>query len=129
MQETRRQRLESVIQEEVSLLIQRELKDPRVSALTTITRVNVSSEGDHATLWVSILDVSETPEEAEAADQRLDECVVGLISAAPYFRRHLAKILHLRYIPTLAFKADRGLRNSQRVGELLKQISSEKKST
>ena len=127
MQETRRARLQSVIQEEVSAMIQREIKDPRVPAFVTITSVEVNPEGDHAIIYVSTLGGDQGGPDGEG-ERALTDCVQGLVSATPFFRRHLAKILSVRHIPNLVFRPDRGLANAQRVGELLEHLKREPQS-
>ena len=52
--------------------------------------------------------------------------ISGLTSAAGFFRRHLAKALTVRHIPTLIFKHDKGIENSIRVHEILNQIANER---
>jgi ribosome-binding factor A len=128
MQETRRQRLQAVILEELSMVVPREVKDPRVGSVT-FTSVEVTPDGSQATVNVSLLGASQVntddPVAAKEAAQKMKDCVEGLQSAAGYLRRHLAKILTVRHIPTLIFKEDRGFENTIRVHELLKKISSE----
>jgi len=120
MQPTRLERLRSVILEEMSLLISRELKDPRIPPLT-ITRVDLTPDAGVATLYVTILGmaVSEPTPEFEA---EIKDALEGLKSASGFLRRALAKVLNIRHVPELQFKHDRGLANTLRVHELLKQI-------
>ena len=59
----------------------------------------------------------------QAQRARMQDCIKGLTSASGFLRRHLAKVLTTRHIPTLSFKEDRGFVNSFRVQELLNQIS------
>lgn len=128
MQATRRMRLQSVIQEELSQVVPREVKDPRVPAVT-FTDVQVTQDGSQATVFVAILGGSQggfdgaPPLSEEGAKQRMKDCIEGLTSASGYLRRHLARILSVRHIPSLIFKEDRGFENSLRVHELLKKIS------
>ncbi len=130
MQETRRQRLQAVILEELSTVVPREVKDPRVPSLT-FTSVEVTPDGSQATVYVSMLGASQVntddPVAAKAAAQKMKECIEGLQSASGFLRRHIAKVLTVRHIPTLIFKEDRGFENTIRVHELLKKISSEEK--
>ena len=130
MQETRRQRLQSVILEEVSRLVSRELKDPRVPAVT-FTACEVTQDADQATLFVTLFGsmVNQDPNEIETSDTRrkMKECLEGLGSAQGFLRKNLGKILNVRHVPNLIFKEDKGLTNSTRVRELLQQIDSEKK--
>ncbi|MEN9723192.1 MAG: hypothetical protein RJB38_1178 [Pseudomonadota bacterium] len=139
MQPIRRARLEAVILEELSKVVPRELKDPRIAAMT-FTSCQVTPDGSQATVLFTLLgaqvlstETQGTPEEIEkqlekqnaAQDRKIQDCVQGLTSASGFLRRHLAQVLTVRHIPTLVFKADRGFENTYRVHELLKKISSE----
>lgn len=141
MQKTRRLRLQSVILEELSTIVPREIKDPRIPMIT-FTSVEVTDDGSEATVYVSILgrnlDAPQTPEEAAAEtpeqteareradDAEMKDCLAGLASASGYLRRHLATILNVRHVPKLHFREDRGIQNVSRVFHLLKQIEKEK---
>lgn len=118
MDATRRARLESVIHEELSQVV-RTIKDPRVP-IVTFTSVELTQDGSQATVRVSILG-DMLDENSEQTDQMKD-CLAGLASSAGFLRRHLAKALTVRHIPNLIFKEDKGLKNSVRVHELLKEI-------
>lgn len=120
MNETRKARLSSVIQEELSILI-RGIKDPRVP-LITVTRVDVTDDGGQATVYVTLLGNLE-------GGEKMDRCLEGLESASGYLRRGVAKVLTIKHIPTLLFKEDKGLSNATRVHELLTAINAEKKAT
>ncbi|MBC7690740.1 MAG: ribosome-binding factor A [Methylotenera sp.] len=132
MQDTRKARLAAVIQEELSMIVPREIKDPRVPAVT-FTSVEMSPDGSQATLMVAIFGGAEAafegkgvpPLSEKGAQLRMQDCIDGLTSATGYLRRHLAKILTVRHVPNLIFKADRGLENTMRVHDLLQQIASE----
>ena len=119
MQETRKQRLASVIQQELSVAV-RSIKDPRVPSVT-FTHVDVTDDGSQATVSVTILGGDGSlGDHADRAAIR--DCLEGLKSASGYLRRHLAKILTIRHIPSLIFREDRGLANVSRVHELLKEV-------
>jgi ribosome-binding factor A len=128
MDSTRRARLAAVIQEELSMVVPREVKDPRVPSVT-FTRVEVTQDGSQATIWVAILGGAQgghdgaPPLSDQGASLRMQDCIDGLVSASGYLRRHLARVLNVRHIPNLIFKEDRGFENTIRVHELLKQIS------
>ena len=51
----------------------------------------------------------------------LEEALAGLDRAAPYLRTALARRLQLRAVPQLAFEADTGFEQSQRIGALLRR--------
>lgn len=116
MQAIRRARLQAEIQEQVSMLVMRNIKDPRILPLT-ISNVEVTEDAEHAVIFFMLL--------GGGTDDAVNNCKKGLTSAVPFLRRHLAKSLKLRIIPTLAFKEDRGLENAKRVHDLLKVIAKE----
>jgi ribosome-binding factor A len=121
-------RLQAVIQEELSQLVPREVKDPRIPSVT-FTAVEVTEDGSQATVFVAILGGAQgghdgaPPLSETGAKLRMKDCLDGLSSASGFLRRHLAKILSVRHIPTLIFREDRGFENAIRVQELLKKIS------
>lgn len=104
-------RVADQIRRELSELLQREVRDPRV-ALATITRVEVSADYRHATVLVSALGTEEAREEA----------LRGLESARGFLRRELAHRLALRVTPELRFQLDRGAEHSQRISSLLDRL-------
>jgi ribosome-binding factor A len=125
-------RLQAVIQEELSQLVPREVKDPRIPPVT-FTAVEVTEDGSQATIFVAILGGAQgghdgaPPLSEQGAKLRMQDCLAGLSSASGFLRRHLAKILTVRHIPSLVFKEDRGFENAIRVHELLKKISDDPK--
>ncbi|MDM0047268.1 30S ribosome-binding factor RbfA [Variovorax dokdonensis] len=82
------------IQRDLTEIIARELKDPRVG-MVTIQAVEVTPDYAHAKVFFSLL-VGD-PEEATAA----------LNQAAGFLRNHLFKRLHIHTVPTLHFQFDR----------------------
>lgn len=133
MQPIRRARLEAVILEELSKVVPRELKDPRIASVT-FTGCQVTPDGSQATVLVTLLgahalegaqDSGENVKAREANEKKLKDCIKGLNSASGFLRRHLAAVLTVRHIPTIVFKADTGFENTYRVHELLKKISTE----
>jgi ribosome-binding factor A len=127
VQETRRKRLQAVIQQELSLVVPREVKDPRVPPVT-FTQVEVTQDGSQATVYVALFGglqgglEGEPPLTEAQANKKMRECITGLKSASGFLRRHLSSVLTVRHIPTLIFKEDRGFENTVRVAELLKKI-------
>jgi ribosome-binding factor A len=122
MDATRRARLESVIIEELSRVVPRELKDPRISTLT-FTKVELNTDASVALVYFTLLGDPTDPHRLE----KTNDCREGLTSASGFLRKAIAKVVTTRHIPSLIFKDDRGLENSLRVYELLKEIEQGKK--
>ncbi len=92
---------------ELSDLIQRELKDPRIGMLT-VTRVAVSRDLARARVFVSVLDPT-----------RETETLAGLKSAAGRLRGEVGRRLRLRVSPALEFRSDASIRHSVHIQALL----------
>ena len=112
MQGKRLDRVNQLIKEEVSLLVQRELKDPRLG-FVTVTEVETSPDLRVAKIFVSVLGT----EEQWAAS------LAALGSARGFIRNWLRHNLDLRVTPVLEFRADRSMEHAARIQELLKQIN------
>lgn len=108
MTSRRVRRLNQLLREELSRLILRELKDPRVGRVT-VTGVETTGDLRHAKVYVRTLGDT-TP---------VEEAIDGLESAAGYLRGELGRTLHLRRIPEFRFLADRTLQKAQRIEALL----------
>jgi ribosome-binding factor A len=107
----RPERVAELIQREVTEILDRHLRDPRIQGVT-VTDVEVSTDLKYATIFVSTL------EGGEARAQALK----GLASAAPAVRHLLAPRLGLREMPEVRFRFDESLERGQRVDELLRKL-------
>lgn len=90
----------------------RELKDPRISKLLSIVKLNVSGDLSYATVYVSAIEGSEATAES----------VKGLKSAAGFLRRELGKRLSLRKVPELRFVADNSIERSAKISMILDSL-------
>jgi ribosome-binding factor A len=106
-------RLADQIRGEVAGIIAGELKDPRIG-FTTVTRVELSHDLQHARVWVSVLG-------DEAAQGRTLD---GLASAAGYVRREVSHRLRLHRAPDLIFVLDHGPEEAGRMETLLQNLRS-----
>ncbi len=114
---TRRQRqVGDLIQEELSALIARKVRDPRVEGVT-ITEVKVSPDLRVAEVFVTTLGDEEQQRSALA----------GLDAASGYLRRELAPSLNLRFMPELRFHLDRSYEQGRRIDALLAEIAAEER--
>jgi ribosome-binding factor A len=107
----RSERLGELILAEISELITREIKDPRIG-FVTFTRVEMSEDLRHAKVFVSSFGAE--PEKARMLQ--------GLSSATGYIRRHLGRALHLRYTPELSFLLDDSLEHGAKIAQILRQL-------
>ena len=109
-------RVNELLRAEISELLLREVKDPRVSrGMVTITEVQVSPDLRHAVVYFSHLGTE--PERAEALE--------GLKKSAHFLHRELVHRLSLRNVPELVFKFDPSIERGARLAELINQVGAE----
>jgi ribosome-binding factor A len=114
MPSQRLRRVQNLLRSEISNVMQRKLKDPRV-AMATITEVEADPDLRSARVFVSVLGTAE----------QQGASLAGLQSAAGFIRSELMKVLHLRPMPALDFRADDSLARGARTLDLLEQIRHE----
>ena len=107
MKSGRPQKLGDLIQRELSELVQRELRDPRVGMIT-ITGVDVSPDLSHAKVFFTLL-----------SEAHLDEARAGLKRAAGFLRSQLAKRIKLYTTPELRFEYDESVSRGDRLSRLI----------
>lgn len=115
MQGKRTKRLGSLLKEVLSEVIHKEVKDPRLHPLISVTEVDVSADLQHAKVSISIIG---TQKEKEAA-------LALLQSAASFIAISASKKVVMRYFPALTFKLDTSLEEHLRIGALLDKIHEE----
>lgn len=92
--------------------ILREVKDPRVSGMLTVVKVDVSNDLSYCKVYISAV------EGIEAAK----ESVKGLKAANGFIRGRLGSALHLRKVPELKFIADDSIEKGFELFDKLKSI-------
>lgn len=110
MANNRMTRINDELRREISELI-REVKDPRVTGMISVTAVNATSDLKQAKVYVSVLDKS-----TEA------QVMKGLKSAAGYLRREVAHRLNLRSTPELTFLADDSIDKGAHILDILRSL-------
>lgn len=91
----------------------REVKDPRVSKMLSIVKLDVSGDMSYATVYVSALEGTEKTTESVKALNK---------SAAGYLRRELGARLKLRKVPELRFIADNSIENSAHISKIIESF-------
>src|SRR6266508_5493948 len=113
MQGKRLQRVNQLIKEELSGLLQRELKDPRLG-FVTVTEVETTNDLRAAKVYVSVL----------GSDAEWKASLAALDSAKGFIRNWLRGHLDLRATPMLDFRPDRSIQHAAHIQGLLKQLGS-----
>ena len=104
-------RINGEVQRELSNII-RELKDPRVGIMTSVTAVEVTPDLKYCKAYISVLGDDETKAETLA----------GLKSAEGYIRRELARTVNLRNTPEIKFIMDESIEYGMRMSKLIDDV-------
>jgi ribosome-binding factor A len=110
------ERVNSLIRHEISELLQRQVKDPRLGNFISVTAVDTSSDMRHAKVFVSRLE----------GQEEKNETLGVLASAAGFFRKELATRLKLRRVPELDFQWDDSLERGDHLLQLIDRFSPDK---
>lgn len=113
------EKINNLIRQEISELLQRQVKDPRLGTFIAVTEVSTSPDLKSAKVFVSRISNQEEKEEAMQA----------LEAAAGFLRKSLMKNLRLRRVPDLHFYWDDSIERADRLFRLLDQASAEDGST
>jgi len=95
----------------VSVLLQRDMKDPRIG-FVTVTQVEVTQDLKYARIFVSVMG---TPEEQK-------DTMTALAAGRGFIRREIAPRMSIRAVPEIQFKLDRGIEYSDRINRLLNEL-------
>ena len=106
-------RLNSLIREEISDLLQRQVKDPQLDRFVSVTEISTSPDLSYAKVFVSIMG---SEEEKRATLERLT-------AASGFFRKELSKRLTTRRVPELNFCQDNSIEQGAHLLEIIERIS------
>ncbi len=108
-------RVNELLRTEISHLLARQIKDPRLSGVISITRVIASNDLRTARVYVSVMGGGETKRLA------LDGCQ----SAAAYLRRELRSRVNLRHTPFMTFALDESIEEGEQILRLMDTLASD----
>jgi len=112
----RPERVKELLRVEVSRIIQRDIKDPRLG-FVTVTDAEVSKDLRHARVFVSVL----------GDEKQKQESLSVLQSAAGYIRGEFGRHARMKVIPEIAFRLDTAVEQGARIFELLQQVKQDVK--
>lgn len=101
-------RISEEVRHEVDRIIREELHDPRIGGTFSITRAEVTRDLRYAKIYVSVLE-----------DDRRDDLMKALKSAAGFVRRSLGKNMLIRYAPELQFVSDQNIAYGVHIAKML----------
>ncbi len=108
---TRTDKMSDLIKDEISRLLLREVRDPRIG-FVTITGATVSTDLKNVRVFVSVL----------GDDRAREASLRALNRASGFIRRSLFRNLRLRYSPAISFRLDESLEQGDRIERALREI-------
>jgi ribosome-binding factor A len=112
----RSERTSKLIQREISGLLEREVNDPRLSKLISVTEVTLSPDLKHAKIFVSTLG---------SEINNKEDMLAGFNNASGFLRKELASHLKLKYTPQLSFHYDDSIERGARLLKLIGELSTD----
>ena len=108
----RTDRINEQLREEISILLTRSIKDPRLDGVISITRVVSSGDLRSARVYISVMGDFQTKRDALA----------GIQSAASFLRRELRDRINMKHTPFLTYDLDDSLEEADQLLRLMNQV-------
>lgn len=105
-------RINEEVKKEVSNIIQMELKDPRISAMVSVTKVEVTKDQRYAKVYVSIF----------GNEKAKEETLEALKSSSGFIRREVGHRIKLRYTPEIIIENDDSIEHGMHIDAILDKI-------
>ncbi|MFU9077301.1 30S ribosome-binding factor RbfA [Proteus sp. LHD240705] len=115
---SRSQRVSQEMQKEIAIILQREVKDPRIG-MATVSGVEISRDLAYAKVFVTFLNLSGGEQSEE---EMVAEGLAALNEAAGFIRSLLGKAMRLRIVPELTFAYDNSLVEGMRMSNLVSNV-------
>ncbi len=106
-------RINGEVQKELAEIIRGEIKDPRISPLTSVISVEVAPDLKTCKAWISVY----------GDDHVAEDTLAGLRSAEGYIRRELARRVNLRNTPEIRFIVDQSIAYGERMSKLIDEVA------
>ncbi|MEH6501471.1 MAG: 30S ribosome-binding factor RbfA [Pseudoalteromonas distincta] len=113
---SRTHRVADQMQRELAILVQRDIRDPRVGMIT-VTAVDVSRDLAHAKVYITLMD--------KDSDEDIAQNLSILKGVAGFLRMQLGKVMKLRSVPQLHFHYDESVRRGVHLSSLIERAVAE----
>ncbi|MEJ1267158.1 30S ribosome-binding factor RbfA [Pantoea ananatis] len=110
----RPQRVSQELQKEIAMILQREIKDPRLGMMVTVSGVEVSRDLAYAKVFITFLN--------DKDEEAVQNGLKALKEASGYIRTLLGKAMRLRIVPELTFFYDNSLIEGMRMSNLVTNV-------
>jgi ribosome-binding factor A len=105
-------RINEEMKKELSFIIRDDIKDPRLSAMVSITGVDVTKDLRYAKVFVSVF----------GKEEEKNSTLSALRSSAGYMRKEIGHRMNLRYTPEIIIELDTSIEHGMHIDKLIEQI-------
>ena len=113
-------RINEEVKREISTIIRNEIKDPRLTAMVSVTDVKVTKDLRYAKVFVSIFGKD---------DEEKNNTFIALKNASGYIRREIGQRINLRYNPQIIFELDDSINYGMHIEELIQTPEEDEENT
>ena len=106
-------RINEEVRREISNIIQNEIKDPRLTAMVSVTNVKVTKDLRYAKVFVSNFAKN---------DEEKNNSFVALKNASGYIRKEIGQRINLRYNPQIIFELDESINYGMHIEKLIQKV-------
>ena len=106
-------RINEEVKREISTIIRNEIKDPRLTAMVSVTDVKVTKDLRYAKVFVSIFGKD---------DEEKNNTFIAIKNASGYIRREIGQRINLRYNPQIIFELDDSINYGMHIEELIQKV-------
>ncbi len=106
-------RINGEVQRTLAEIIRADIKDPRISPLTSVVSVEVAPDLKTCKAWISVY----------GEEQERKDTLEGLKSAEGYIRRELARRVNLRNTPEIRFIVDQSIAYGVKMSKLIDEVN------
>lgn len=106
-------RINEEVKREISNIIRNEIKDPRLTAMVSVTDVKVTKDLRYAKVFVSIFGKDE---------EEKNNTFLALKNASGYIRKEIGQRINLRYNPQILFELDDSINYGMHIEELISKV-------
>jgi ribosome-binding factor A len=108
----RTDRINEQLREEISTILTRHVKDPRLNTVISITRVVSTNDLRSARVYISVMGNKQTQEEA----------LIGIRSAASFVRREIRDRINMKHTPFLSYQLDPSIDEADKLFRLMNKV-------
>jgi len=105
-------RINEEMRREISNIIQNEIKDPRITSMVSVTKVDVTKDLKYAKVYVSLF----------GKEDSKNETLGALKSSSGFIRREVGHRINLRLTPEIIIEEDKSIEQGMHIDELLHKI-------